>query len=183
MFGHSSGAVLALRAVASGLPVPRLAVYEPPFIVEDSRPPLPDDYVARLDELIGEGRRGDAAEYFMTAAVGIPAEYVAGMRSDPSWQATEAVAHTIAYDGRVVGDTMSGNPLSPDPWHAISIPTLVMDGGASPDWQHNGTRALAAALPDAQRRTLEGQDHGPADAILAPMLVEFFTSESAVRPK
>src|SRR5512143_2532760 len=33
LFGLSSGAALALDAVARGLPVPRLAVYEPPFIV------------------------------------------------------------------------------------------------------------------------------------------------------
>ena len=35
-------------------------------------------------------------------------------------------------------------------------------------------RALASVLPDARHRTLADQDHGPADEVLAPVLVEFF---------
>src|SRR5512137_163645 len=60
VFGHSSGAVLALEA-ARGLShkIPRLALYEPPFIVDDSRPPMPEDFRARLQGLLAEGRRGD----------------------------------------------------------------------------------------------------------------------------
>lgn len=172
VFGHSSGAVLALRAAAHGLAIPKLAVYEPPFVVDDSRPPLPDDYVDHLNELVAAGRRGDAYAYFMTAAVGIPAEFVEQMGSDP---ASEKAAHTIAYDGAIMGDTMSGKPLSAAPWNAITVPALVMDGGESPAWQHNGVRALVALLPNAEHRTLDGQDHGPADDVLAPVLVEFFT--------
>src|SRR5437867_6602995 len=110
MFGHSSGAVLALEA-ARKLPtkITKLAVYEPPFIVDDSRPPLPKDYVAQLNELVAAGRRGDAVELLMTKAVGVPVEFVAQMRNDPTWAASEAVAHTIAYDGTIMGDTMSGS--------------------------------------------------------------------------
>jgi pimeloyl-ACP methyl ester carboxylesterase len=80
VFGHSSGAALALEAVAQGLPIAKLALYEPPFIVDDTRPPLPEDYVEHLDELVASDRRGDAVEYFMTVGFGLPAEMVAGMR-------------------------------------------------------------------------------------------------------
>jgi hypothetical protein len=38
----------------------------------------------------------------------------------------------------------------------------------------HGAQELATILPDAQHRTLEGQDHGPADDVLAPALKEFF---------
>ena len=85
MFGHSSGAVLSLRAAAAGLAIPRLALYEPPFIVDDSRPLQPPGYVEHLDGLLASGRRDDAVEYFMTASVGVPPEVVDGMRKDPSW--------------------------------------------------------------------------------------------------
>ena len=174
VFGHSSGGVLALRAAASGLPIPKLAVYEPPFIVDDSRPPLPEDYVEHLDHLIAEGRKGDALAYFMTKAVGTPEEFVAQLRDAPFWKASENVAHTIPYDGRVMGDTMSGKPLSKSPWDSIEVPTLVMDGGASQGWIRNGARQLTEILPDSRYITLEGQDHGPADEVLASPLVEFF---------
>ncbi len=176
VLGHSSGAVLALET-ARTLPdrIPKLAVYEPPFIVDDSRSPLPEDYVARLTRLVSEGRRGDAVEYFLTSGPGVPAEAVAEMRNAPFWPSMEAVAHTLAYDGIVMGDTMRGSPAPLERWSSLTVPTLVMDGGASPAWQHNAVSALVAALPDARHLTLEGQDHGPDPEALAPALVEFFT--------
>src|SRR5690606_3232603 len=84
LYGLSSGAVLALET-ASRLPdkVTKLAMYEPPFLVDDSRPPVPEDYISRLNEMNAEGRRGDAVALFMTDAVGIPAEFVAQMRTTP----------------------------------------------------------------------------------------------------
>src|SRR3984893_18215560 len=105
VFGWSSGAVLALDAAAAGLPITRLALFEPPFVVDDSRPPLPADYVERLDASLSRGPPGDAAELFLTAAAGMPAEFVADMRQSPFWPALEEVAHTIAYDGRIMGTT------------------------------------------------------------------------------
>jgi pimeloyl-ACP methyl ester carboxylesterase len=177
VFGHSSGAVLALEA-ARLLPtkITKLAVYEPPFIIDDSRPPAPEDYMPHLIELVSSGRRGEAVEYFMTEVVGVPAEMVAQMRQSPMWPGLEEVAHTIAYDGTIMGNTMRGDPLPLRKWAAVTVPTLVMDGGVSHVFMHHGAQELANILPDAQRRTLEGQDHGPADEVLTPALKEFFIS-------
>jgi pimeloyl-ACP methyl ester carboxylesterase len=175
VFGHSSGAVLALEA-ARTLPdrIPKLALYEPPFIVDDSRPPLPENYVTRLDELISKGRRGDAVEFFLTTGPGVPAEAVAGMRREPFWPSMEAVAHTLAYDGTVMADAMGGSPAPLGRWASVAVPTLVMNGGASRDWQRHAVLALVDVLPDARHRTLEGQDHGPDTEVLATALEEFF---------
>ena len=176
VFGHSSGAVLALEAAAHGLSITRLALYEPPFIVDDSRPPVPKDYVEQLNALISAGRRGDAVELFMTNAVGVPHDMVAQMRNSPMWAGMEKIAHTLAYDGKIMGENMAGKPLRAKQWECVTTPTLVMDGGASEYWAHNAVQALADALPNAQRRTLEGQTHGADPAMLAPVLVEFFLS-------
>ena len=175
LYGISSGAVLALEA-ASKFPtrVAKLALYEPPFIIDDSRPPLPGDYVARLNELVAAGRRGAAVEYFMTAALRLPDEYLAPMRAHPSWARMEAVAHTIAYDGTIMGDTMSGKPLPTARWTTVTLPTLVMNGGESEAFFHDAAQALAALLPDAQRRVLPGQDHNVDANALAPALTAFF---------
>lgn len=153
--------------------VAKLALYEPPFIIDGSRASLPDDYVAHLDALIAAGRRGDAVEYFMTAALQIPAEYLDRMRRDPGWADMEAVAHTIAYDGRVVGDTISGKPLPPDRWTAVTMPTLVLDGEATEQFMHDGADALMALLPAARRQTLTGQHHAVEPDALAPVLTAF----------
>jgi len=173
-FGHSSGAVLALKAAARLKRIKKLALYEPPFVVDDSRPPVPEDYVAQINDLVSAGRRGDAVEFFMTEAVGVPDDLVAQMRGMPMWAEMEKMAHTLAYDGKVMGDNMAGNTLRAKQWTSITVPTLVMDGGASPAWARNAVQAVADVLPNAQRRTLEGQTHGVDPAALAPILVEFF---------
>lgn len=177
VFGHSSGAGLALLAVLGGLSIPKLAVYEPPFIVDDTRPQAPSDYVEHLNELLAAGRRGDAIEYFMTKAVLVPQEMMAQMRNAPMWPGMEKIAHTIPYDGEIMGDGMSGSPEPLKRFAAVTIPTLVMVGGASPEWMQNGTRLLAETVPGAQYHTLAGQDHGPASSLLAPELVTFFKGE------
>ena len=178
VFGMSSGGALALDGAARGLNIEGLALYEPPFIVDDSRPPLPEDYVARLNELTSSGRRGEAVEYFMTQAVGMPAEAVAPMREMQMWPALEAVAHTLAYDGTIMGDTMSGRPSSIRRWASVAVPTLVIDGGASPEYQRNAVEALTKVLPRARRHTLQGQTHDVAPEALAPVLVEFFAGQT-----
>jgi pimeloyl-ACP methyl ester carboxylesterase len=175
VFGHSSGAVLALEAARLlGGRIEKLAIYEPPFIIDDSRPPVPQDYVPHLNRLIAEGRRSEAVEYFMTDAMLVPAEMVAQMRNTPMWPQIEAVAHTIPYDGTIMGDTMSGNPSTLRKWASVTVPTLVMVGGASPTFFHHGAQALVDILPNAKSRVLAGQDHGPADEVLTPVLVEYF---------
>lgn len=172
-YGTSSGGNLALKAAASGLAIAKLALWEPPFIVDDSRPPLPEDYVEHLNELVSAGRRGDAVEYFMTKAVGMPPEFVAPMRDMPMWPNMEAVAHTLAYDGAIVRDDLRGRPLSAERVASVTMPALVIDGGTTP-WVSNGARALADALPDGRHRTLQGQQHNVDPRAIAPVLEEFF---------
>jgi pimeloyl-ACP methyl ester carboxylesterase len=179
VFGHSSGAVLALEAAALGLAITKLALYEPPFIVDDSRPALPGDYVTQLTELTSSGRPGDVVELFLTKGVGVPVDMVAQMRSSPMWPAMEGLAHTLAYDGAIMGDSMSGSPFPIERWASVATPTLVIGGGASPAWARNAIWTLADVLPDARRRSLEGQDHGPAPEVLAPVLEAFFAAGSA----
>jgi pimeloyl-ACP methyl ester carboxylesterase len=171
--GFSSGAVLALEAAAAGLPIAALALFEPPFVVDDSRPPTPADYVQQLDASVADGRPGDAVELFLTAAVGMPAEYIPGMRQSPFWPALEAVAHTIAYDGRIMGSTMSGAPLAADRWTAVNVPILVMHGNGTEPWLIAAATALAGLVPTASLQAVEGAQHSVAAEVLAPALREF----------
>ncbi len=174
VIGHSSGAVLALEAAARGLPIMKLALYEPPFIVDRSRPSPPEDYAAQMAALLSAGRRGDAVEYFMKTGPEIPAVVIAQLRRSPMWPSFERMAHTLLYDIALMGDAMSGEPISAERWSGARMPVLVMVGGSSPQWAHNSAKALARALPNAQARVLEGQEHGAAPEALAPVLAEFF---------
>jgi len=173
VLGFSSGAVLAMDAVAAGLPVSHLALFEPPFVVDDVRPPLPVDYVEQLDRAVGEGRRDDAAALFMTAAAGMPPEAVEGMKQSPYWPPVVEVAHTIGYDGRIMGTTMSGHPLPTDRWAAITAPTLVMYGERTWPALLEGAKAAAEVLPTAKLLPVDGEQHSAPAHVLAPALRAF----------
>lgn len=185
VFGMTSGGVLAIEAAARGLAVAKLAVYEPPFIVDDNDRQATVGLAAQLAERLATGRRGDAAAFWL-AAMGTPGEALDSMRNRPSWSATEAMEHTLAYDATVVRDTLSGDPLpaaadarsrsaTAGRWAAVTMPTLALDGGASPWWVgDHAVQALVDTLPNARRRTLAGQGGDVDPAALAPVLVEFF---------
>ena len=169
LYGTSSGAALAIEAAASGLSVSKLALWEPPFILdENARPPA--DQVAQYKRMIAEDRRGDAVEYFMTKVVGMPAEFVAQARTQPWWPAQEALAHTLAYDATIMGDYS----LPTERAASVKAPTLVISGGASFPFMRETAEALAKALPNGQTRSLEGQSHDVDPAVIAPVLMEFF---------
>ena len=175
VFGISSGAVVSLDATAVTPGITHVAVYEPSLIVDDSRQSVPADYAEHLMTLAAEGKRDEAVEYFLTQAVGIPAEYIAGMKQDQAmWSGVTGVAHTLAYDAAFVGDVMQGKPLPPDRWARVTVPVLVVGGGASDAWIHHGADALANVLPHASRHTLAGQTHMVDPNALAPVLIEFF---------
>jgi pimeloyl-ACP methyl ester carboxylesterase len=169
VFGNSGGGILALEAAARGLAITKLAVWEPPYILDGTRPPVPSDYKQRLTELLAAGRRGDMVELFLTTAVGLPAEFVAPLRASPFFPSMEAVAHALVYDAMIVGDfSLPAGRLA-----TVKVPTLVVDGGQTP-WMTTAAEAVAGVLPDAQRRTLEGQPHNFDAAALAPVVADFF---------
>jgi pimeloyl-ACP methyl ester carboxylesterase len=173
LYGISSGAALALEA-ARLLPskVKKLALYEPPYIVGDTRPRPPADTARIYNDFVSSGRRGDAAEYFMVQVVGLPPEFAAQARNAPWWPAQEALAHTLAYDATIMGDYS----LPAERAGAVTTPTAVIAGGATWDWMRTTAQALAAAMPDAEYRVLEGQEHNVDPTVLATALTDFFNS-------
>jgi pimeloyl-ACP methyl ester carboxylesterase len=175
VFGISSGAALTLEAANRGLAVriKKLALYEAPFIVDDTRAPVPADFVRQLDRLLTAGRRGDAVRLFMKA-VGVPTFFVALMRFMPAWSRLKAIAHTLPYDMTIVLDNQRGKPLPITRWTSSTAPTLVVAGSKSPAWMRNAMQALARVVPNAKHYTLDGQTHMVSAKALAPVLVEFF---------
>jgi len=169
LFGHSSGATLALKAAAAGLPISKLVMYEPPFRTDDSHPGLPAGFAAQLAELASSGRRGDAVALYQTQAVGIPEAVVAQLRNAPFWPGLEAIAHTLAYDAAIIGDLS----LPADQAARVSVPALVICGGNSPPFLRNAARAAAAALPSGRLVTLPGQTHDINPQATAPVMAEF----------
>ena len=175
LWGWSSGALLALRAAASGLDVEKVIAYDPIFFVDEEGGLPPADFAERLDEMVAEDRRSDAVRYFMTEAMGVPRIIVGAMRLLPMWKRLKAVAHTLPYDFAVTGDAVSGRPPRAEDWASLTAPTLVMYGAKAPERLRKGAEAIADVLPNAERRALEGQSHNPSMKVMAPAIEEFLT--------
>jgi len=170
LYGTSSGAALALDAAASGLNITKLALWEPPYILEGTRPRPPANTAQIYRDFIAAGRRDEAAEYFMVNVVGLPPEFAAQARNAPWWPAQVALAHTLAYDATIMGDYA----LPAERAASVTTPTIVLAGGASFDWIITTAQRLAEIMPNAQYFNLEGQTHDVSAQVMASALAEFF---------
>lgn len=161
LYGHSSGGALALEAAAAGLPVSRLAVYEPPYDAE------PDGTAPALREAVHErlaaGDPDGAATRFLEAT-GMPPQALAGLRSSPWWPRMAALAPALVHDLALVG---SGR-VPAERFAAIRCPTLVLSGGAAPAPVY---AMIADTVPDARYEVVAGQSHAVEAAAVAPVLL------------
>jgi pimeloyl-ACP methyl ester carboxylesterase len=171
LFGSSSGSVLALEAATRlGTKVKGLFMYEPPFIVDESHPPMPDDLSNEITELVAAGRRNDAVKLFFTKGMGIPPFGVTLMRFlMPGWSKMVGMAHTLPYDLAILEETQTGKPLPKERWVSNTTPTLITVGSRSEVFFHSGAKALAGILPHADYRSLEGGNHG--SLLLSPKAI------------
>lgn len=174
VFGHSSGATLALHAAAGGSAITEMVLYEPPFDVDGSRPKPPADLAEQIAQLVSRNRRGDAVELFQTKGIGLPEEVVVQLRNAPTRPGLEAVAHTLAYDALITGDLS----LPADLIGSVAAPTLVLAGDASPPFMQTAARAIADALPHGRHRLLPEQTHDVVPEVTGPLIEACFTGST-----
>ena len=172
------GAMLVLDAAAAGLPIPRLAVYEPPIIVDDSRPPLPADYVEHLTELTAPAETGTPPRTSSRRRWGCPEQAVDGMRQGPFWASSRRCADDRVRRG-VRRGTMSGAAARPGPVGRRDPAGAGDRRRGERDLHAHGGRRARGGAPDPERRTLEGQTHDVAADVLSPVLAGFFADPAA----
>ncbi|HEU5470701.1 MAG TPA: alpha/beta fold hydrolase [Actinophytocola sp.] len=182
VFGASSGGALALEAAAAGLAFDRIAVYEVPYATDAEAVRRWAEYTAELAAVLAENRRDEAIALFMRLA-GSSDEEIAGARASTFWPGLTALAPTLAYDAACLGD---GRPPA-DRLATVRQPVLVATGGR-PDPHMSGLQpgffdeaadAITAALPNAERRIVEGVSHVADPERLGAVLGRFYTAGAA----
>ena len=168
--GISSGGGLLLRAADRLGPdrLSRIAVYEPPFLPEAMRPAAAE-YTVELRSALAAGRREDALALFLRR-VGVPEEGMQGMKRSPTWPATVSLAPTLAYDDAAMGDGSVPRALV----ERLTVPVLVLAGGASPEFLQYGARTIATTAADGHFDLLADQTHDIQASAIAPALTAFF---------
>lgn len=168
LYTSSSGATVALAAVDAGVDVSALALYEPPFFAGRDM----TDHLTEIRRLVAAGDNDAAMRYNLTSVIGLPVEAVDGMAQAPWWPAMTAVAPTLLHDFVPVHEINAGPDWSKR-WASITVPVVVYSGDRTFPGLAEAADATAAALPDARRRVLAGQGHGPAAELIVPELLEF----------
>lgn len=180
LFGNSSGSVLALDAASRlGARLAKVFLYEPPLIVDNSRPPVPASLLSEINAALAVNNRDQAVALFFTRGMGIPGPGVTFMRLlMPAWTDMTKLAHTAPYDLMVLAGTQSGQPLPRHRWAPATAPTMIAVGAKSEPFFHTGAKALVEVVPAAQYRSLDRLDHSAvlmAPAALAAAMRQFFT--------
>lgn len=173
LFGHSSGAGLAIEAAASGLPMAGLILYEPPYGPDDEASRAESAAFAQAIEakLAADDRHGAVAAFF--EAMGMPPEAVEAMASDPD---NLARAPTMAHDFAVMGQVSRGGVTPKDVLSEIAVPALVLTGEESPDFFAAIAAEVAAALPQGSIATVPGADHTARSDRLPGIVLGFLES-------
>lgn len=168
LYGHSSGAALALEAVLRlGAKVSKIALYDASYCSNAEEQREFGMLGEALDALLKDGKHEDAIRLFLEG-IGMPDDVIAFMRESPEWTTLVALAPTLAYDVRLTLD------LPPVERAAhLTMPTLIMTGELNPDSIHEVARQLRQAISHAKSLQLAGQDHMPDPALVLPILVEF----------
>jgi pimeloyl-ACP methyl ester carboxylesterase len=166
VYGHSSGGILALEAAARGVEIRGLAVYEPPYTGDHDPGP---GFGQHLDQLVIAGCRDQAAEQWL-AMTGTPPRVIESIKRSAGWAHRQALAHTLSQDLRLA----NGGQVPIERLKRIDAPVLAMAGGASPPWAASTIATLAIPLPHSSELIVEGQQHIPADPVVAAILGGFF---------
>jgi pimeloyl-ACP methyl ester carboxylesterase len=172
--GISSGAALALQAAASGVNITKMALYEPPYVIEGGRPKNLGPAIVQLRTLVTDGDRSGAVRYFMIDVFGAPKPFVTLMPllMPRAWRRNKTVANTLLYDLTLVSDWS----VLRERRASITVPTLVLGGAQSPAGLQTAVQTVADAIPNARQLLLAGQSHMVSAKALVPVLQQFFCS-------
>ncbi|HKP20780.1 MAG TPA: alpha/beta hydrolase [Thermoleophilaceae bacterium] len=174
LFGHSYGGLVAAGA-ALELDLPRLALYEPAMGGGLTTP----ERIERWERLIEEGDPDTVTREFLREIAGMADEDIDRLASTPLWEARRQVVPTLPRELRAeLAHRFDGSFFS-----GMEAPTLLLVGSESPQWAVRSVDAHAAAIPNAEKRVLEGQGHGAnmtAPEALADELGRFFATGSDV---
>jgi pimeloyl-ACP methyl ester carboxylesterase len=170
VYGHSSGAVLALEAAVRGLPIARLVANEPPYILPGSRPLARGNLNAQMIALVEAGDREAAVKMFLSDEIGLSDRAVRDLARRSSWPRMLGLAHTALYDSVLLGN----HEIPRTRLTTLTTPTLIVAGGASFKWIRTSAKEVAHLVPGAELAILPGQPHSPAAVSVAPELIRFF---------
>jgi pimeloyl-ACP methyl ester carboxylesterase len=168
LYGHSSGAVLALEAaLLLGSKVQKVFMYDAPYVHNEEKRVKYNQLSQKIHKLLDNGKNAEAMITFLKG-IGMPIVFVLLLPLFPGWRTMKALAPTLAYDIALTQDMPPVERAT-----RLSIPTQIAVGEKSPASIHVVGRQLTKAIPNAKFVQLAGQDHMVNAKTLLPLLSGF----------
>ncbi|MCU1637851.1 MAG: alpha/Beta hydrolase fold [Microbacteriaceae bacterium] len=166
LFGNSSGGAISLAAAAAGLPVTKLALWEPPLGVEGGSEGT--EFLDGLRARIEAGDQDGTIEYFMKD---MPPEWLEGARDGPGWSTMVGMGRSLAPDAEALAWAQSAPRTGL--WAAVSQPVIVLVGEDTLPMMVPAADAIVAAIPTARKATIRAADHRWEPKVMAAALADF----------
>jgi pimeloyl-ACP methyl ester carboxylesterase len=172
LYGHSSGAALALAAAAAGQPMSALVLHEPPFGASDADSRAQSaEIAATTRRLIASGQHEEAIRRFLAYAQ-VPPPAIEQTLADP---AILRMAPSMLHDIEILN--MAGGSLLPEGRaSAIRVPTLVLVGGEAPPPFRAAGERIAELVDDGRFEILPDQPHVADPKVEGPAIERFLKS-------
>ncbi|MBH5316230.1 alpha/beta hydrolase [Paenibacillus sp. GSMTC-2017] len=168
VYGHSSGAILALEAAMHlGEKVSKLVMFDPAYSHDEENQHEFKELSQWLYQLLDNGQYDEAIRSFLEG-IGIPIEVITGMQQSSQWPTMVALAPTLAYDTTIASELPPIERAS-----KLTVPTQIIVGENSPTSIHIVANLLNQAIPNAKYDTLIGQDHMPNPNTVLQILSDF----------
>lgn len=168
VYGHSSGAVLALEAALRlGNKVHKVVLHDASYVHDQTEKAAYSQLSQQIHQLLRKGENAAAMKRFLLG-IGMPKAFVLLLPLFPGWKTMVALAPTLAYDIALTSDVPPRKRAT-----QVAVPTHIIVGQKSPASLHAVADQLATAIPGAQVSTLAGQDHMASAKVVLPVLVDF----------
>lgn len=166
LYGHSSGAVLALEA-ALKFPekISRVAIYDASYVSNTTERNSYAILREKILNLLAKKEHSKALREFLVG-IGMPKVFAYFLPLMPGWKKMKSLAPTLAYDMELTADLPPLARLK-----NIKIPVEIIFGEKSPASIHSVAQQLAQTIAQSRLQKIEKQDHMVSAKILLPHLV------------
>lgn len=151
LLGHSFGGLCVLEAALLTTHLRRLIVYEPPTLPTA----YPEGIVNRLQAFVDAGDRESAVMAVFRDLLKMLPDELEYMRASPRFPAWMAAAHTAPRETRAEEEYR----FEPERFQGLTVPTLLLLGGDSPQTMKTTVEKWHTALPNSRIVVLPGQQH------------------------
>ncbi len=176
VLGYSFGCLCALEAALLTTNIRRLILFEPPL--PNGLDWWPEAFGKRIHALLEAEEHEQTLIAFFKELLRESPHELADRQARSTWPSRVAMVPTIPRELESIGRYQ----CSPDRFHSMVCPTMLLRGGASPSWRRTMVETLHAALPTSHIVVLPGQEHNAmytAPDLFTQEVVQFLTASAS----